>query len=53
VAGRRLKQVIRRLRSTTRLKVKTMSIYLEKFQAFACEDLGVRFSCPNWQEYTG
>ena len=53
VAGRRRKQVIRRLRSTARLKVKPMSVYLEKVQAFACTDLGVRFSCPNWQEYTG
>lgn len=51
VAGRRRKVVSRRLRSTTGLKVGPMSKYLEKVQAFAATDLGVRFSCPNWKDY--
>lgn len=51
VAGRRKKTVIRSLRSTTKLKVKAMSDYLERFQAFAATELGVRFSIANWQDY--
>lgn len=51
VAGRKKVTVIRRLKSTTKLKVRPMSVYLEKVQAFAATDLGVRFSVANWQEY--
>lgn len=51
VAGRKKVTVIRRLRSTTKLKVKPMSVYLEKVQAFATTELGVRFSVANWQGY--
>lgn len=51
VAGRRKKHVIRRLRSTTNLKVREMNEYLEKVQAFAADDLGVRFSVPHWEQW--
>lgn len=51
VAGRKRLTVIRRLRSTTKLKVRAMSEYLEKVQAFAADDLGVRFSAPATAEY--
>lgn len=51
VAGRKRTTVIRRLRSTTRLKVKPMSTYLDKVQAFAATELGVQFSVRNWQEF--
>lgn len=51
VAGRKKKTVIRRLRSTTKLSVRKMSDYLDKFQAFAATELGVRFTVPKWQEY--
>lgn len=51
VAGRKKITVIRRLKSTTGLKVKPFSTYLEKVQAFAATDLGVRFSVRNWEEY--
>lgn len=51
VAGRKRATVIRRLRSTTGLKVRAMSTYLEKVQAFASTDLGVRFSVPDWESY--
>jgi hypothetical protein len=53
VAGRKRPTIIRRLRSTTKLKVKAMSKYLDEVQAFAATELGVRFSVRNWQEYTG
>jgi hypothetical protein len=51
VAGRKRATVIRRLRSTTKLKVRPMSRFLDEVQAFAAADLGVRFSVRNWQEY--
>lgn len=53
VAGRKRKTIIRRLRSTTKLKVRAMSEYLEKVQAFAATELGVRFSVQSWEGYTG
>lgn len=53
VAGRKRPTVIRRLRSTTKLKVRPMSEYLDKLQAFAATELGVRFSARNWEEYAG
>jgi hypothetical protein len=53
VAGRKRPTVIRRLRSTTKLKVRAMGNYLDQVQAFAATDLGVRFSVPKWQEYQG
>lgn len=53
VAGRKKVTVIRSLRSTTKLKVKPMSKYLDEVQAFAATELGVRFSVRNWQEYMG
>lgn len=52
VAGKRRPVVIRRLRSTTGLKVKAMGAYLDKLQAFAATDLGVQFSVRNWEEYS-
>lgn len=51
VAGKKRPVVIRRLRSTTKLKVKAMAAYLEQFQAFAVNDLGVVFSVDRWDEY--
>lgn len=51
VAGRKKTTVIRRLRSTSKLKVKAMGVYLEKVQAFAVTDLGVTFSLRSWEEY--
>ncbi|MDI4633312.1 recombination protein NinB [Pelomonas sp. V22] len=53
VAGRKRKTVIRRLRSTSDLKVKAFAAYLEQVMAFAATDLGVRFSMLEWQEYGG
>jgi hypothetical protein len=53
VAGRKRPTIIRRLRSTTKLKVRAMGNYLDQVQAFAATDLGVRFSVPKWQEYQG
>ncbi len=49
VAGRKKKQVIRRLRSTTDLSVKRFAEYIEKIQAMAVTDLGVQFS-TDWFE---
>lgn len=51
VAGRKKPTIIRRLRSTAKLKVKPMSKYLDELQAFAAAEFGVRFSVPGWQEY--
>lgn len=51
VAGRKRKTVIKTLRSTTKLKVRAMSKYLEQFMAFAVTDLGVRFSETRWEDY--
>jgi hypothetical protein len=51
VAGSKRKQVIRRLRSTSKLKVRAMSKYLDQVQAYAATELGVQFSVPNWVEY--
>lgn len=51
VAGAKRTRVIRRLRSTTGLKVKPMSEYLEQVLAFGTTDLGVRFSLRRWEEY--
>lgn len=51
VAGRKKLTVIRRLRSTSKLKVRAMSLYLEKVQAFATTELGVRFSAPTAAEH--
>lgn len=53
VAGRKRTTVIRRLRSTTALKVKAMSEYLDKLQAFAATEYGVRFSVRDWYEHAG
>jgi hypothetical protein len=49
VAGRRKKQVIRRLKSTTGLKIKAFATYIEKIQAFAATELAVTFS-SDWFE---
>jgi hypothetical protein len=51
VAGRKSPVVIRRLKSTAKQKVKAMSVYLEKVQAFAAADLGVAFSETRWEDY--
>ena len=53
VAGRKKLTVIRRLKSTTGLKVKPFGAYLDKVQAFAATDLGVQFSVKNWRDYEG
>ncbi len=53
VAGRKRKVVIRRLRSTSDLKHRAFSEYLEKCMAYAATELGVRFSTLEWQEYGG
>lgn len=53
VAGKKRPTIIRRLRSTTRLKVKAFGKYLDEVQAFAATDLGVHFSIGHWQDYTG
>lgn len=52
VAGRKRPTVIRRLKSTTDLKVRAMSKYLEQAQAFAVSELGVRFSAPDWMSWS-
>lgn len=51
VAGRKKPTVIRRLRSTTKLKVKAMSKYLDEVQSFAAAELGVQFSVRKWEDY--
>lgn len=51
VAGRKKPTIIRRLKSTRRQKVKAMSAYLDKVQAFATSDLGVCFSDSAQREY--
>ena len=53
VAGRKRASVRRRLRSTSKLKVKPMSEYLEKVQAHAATELGVVFSAPDWMSWSG
>lgn len=53
VAGRRRKLVTRQLRSTTKLKVRSMSKYLEQVMAFAATDLGVQFTETRWEDYRG
>lgn len=53
VAGRKRPVINRRLRSTRKLKVKPFAKYLDQVQAFAANDLGVRFSVLNWEDYTG
>lgn len=51
IAGRRKKHVIRRLKSTTKLKVRAFAKYLDEITAFAVTDLGVRFSVDNWEQW--
>ena len=51
VAGRKKTVVSVSIGSTRDLSVQKMSKYLEKLQAFAATDLGVAFSCPNWESY--
>ena len=51
VAGKGIR-VIRRLRSTSKLKVKAMGEYLEKVQAFAATELGVQFTVLDWPSYS-
>lgn len=46
VAGSKRKRVIRRLRSTARLKVRPWHGYMDQVMAFAVTDLGVEFSEP-------
>lgn len=53
VAGKRRPVVIRRLRSTTDLKVRPFATYLTEIQAFAATDLGVQFSTLDWEGYEG
>lgn len=47
VAGRKKKQVIRRLRSTSDLKVRAFSQYLEKIMAYAATELGLEWHPAN------
>ncbi len=49
VAGKKKTQVIRRLKSTTKLKIRAFCIYLDKVIAFAVTDLSVQFS-EDWFE---
>ena len=51
VAGRKKKLVIRRLRSTKDLKIRAFGDYLDKLQAFAVTDLGVRFPVLSWEHW--
>jgi hypothetical protein len=51
VAGRKRPVVIRRLRSTSKLKVRAMSKYLDQVQAFAATELGVQFTVAKWQDF--
>lgn len=51
VAGSKRPRIVRRLRSTKGLKVRAMSVYLEKVMAHAASELGVTFSALKWQEY--
>lgn len=53
VAGRKNMVVTRTIASTTGLSVRKMSIYIEKFMAFAVTDLNVRFRELRWEEYRG
>lgn len=53
VAGRKRATVIRRLRSTTGLSVRSMSQYLDEIQAHAASEHGVRFSVRDWYEHAG
>lgn len=53
VAGRKKPVINRRLKSTTKLKVKVFGEYLDKIQAFGAADLGVEFSVHRWQDYQG
>jgi hypothetical protein len=53
VAGRKKVTIIRRLKSSTDLTVRQFSDYLDKLQAFAAADLGVRFSVPDWYAHAG
>ena len=51
VAGERRLRVIRRMRSTSTLKLRAMGVYLEQVQAYAATELGVMFDVANWQEW--
>ena len=51
VAGNKRTLVIRRLRSTSSLKVKAMNTYLEQVQAYATTELGVSFEGQDWREW--
>ncbi|MBT9493913.1 MAG: recombination protein NinB [Paucibacter sp.] len=51
IAGRRRKVVTRTLRSTTGLKVRPMSEYLEQVLAYGAAELGVTFSVRDWREH--
>lgn len=50
VAGTKRTLVIRRLRSTSGLKVKAMNTYLEQVQAYATTELGVTFESQDLRE---
>lgn len=49
--GKTRPSVVKTLRSTTKLKVKPMSVYLEKCIAQAVTDFGVMFSVRRWEDY--
>jgi hypothetical protein len=51
VAGSKRVKVIRRLRSTTDLKVRAMNVYLEQVQAYATTELSVTFDGQDWREW--
>lgn len=51
VAGRRRPVITTSIGSTTGLSVRKMSLYIEKFMAWAATDYGVRFSSTKWEDF--
>lgn len=49
--GKKRPSITRELRSTTKLKVKPMSDYLEKVMAHAATSFGVAFADKRWEEW--
>ena len=53
VPGNKRVSIIRELRSTTKLSVRNMAVYLTKVQAHATTVFGVQFPLLNWEQWTG
>lgn len=51
IAGRKRKAVVKELRSTTKLSVRKMNLFLEQVIAFGVTDLGVRFTETRWEDH--